>query len=153
MRLHVVIPVFLLCLCACSTPPPLYSPVLDDPAAAGDEFDRTVRDCTEMVDAGVRTDFRETRAASAATGVAIGYGTGAVVFASFAAGESLAGLAAASSVAVWAMPVVGMAAAAGYSRRVRANRERKLQAAMAECLAEHGHHIVGWQRLTQANAE
>jgi hypothetical protein len=147
MRVLAVLAVLAFCVSACSTTPRLYSPVFDDSDGMDSDTARIVQDCSELVDAGVRTDFRETRAASAATGVAMGYGTGAVIFGSVAASESLAGLAAASSVAIWAMPVVGILAASGYSRHVRANREREIQDLMAICLSEYGYHVTDWRRM------
>lgn len=147
MRSLILVMSAALSVAACSTVPRSYTPILADPGSADAEFAAVVEQCSTLVDAGIRTGFRDSGIASAATGVAAGYGAGAVIFTTAAAGESLAGLAAASSVAIWAMPVVGILVAHGYSRRARARRESELQSAMTVCLSEYDYDVVDWHRV------
>jgi hypothetical protein len=141
MRVPVLI-LLALSLTACSTTPRNYSPVLAATSPPDDAFTGVVERCTTLVDAGVRANFGNQSLGTAAVGTAAAYGTGAVAMAG--AGSTLAGALGAASVAVVAMPVVGILVGVGYSRRVRAGREREIQAAMSTCLAESGYQVEGW---------
>lgn len=131
--------------CACSTMPRSYSPILAPSEVSALEVETATEHCTRLVNSGVRTDFHEHRVASAATGVVVGYGTGALAVAG--TGTTLAGTAAAVSAAAVVMPIAGIAGAIIYSNRVRARREHEIQAAMTECLRETGIVVDGWERI------
>lgn len=147
MRVRAVVVVLILSetlLVGCSTTPRQFDPVLAGPSS--DATAATVSICREMVDAGVTSNFVRDGLAPAATGVAAAYGTGAVAFAG--AGSTLAGTAGAASVALVAMPVVGIAAGIIYTRHIRSRRERHNMSAMTQCLAEHHLEVSDW-RLRQ----
>lgn len=131
---------------ACSTTPRNFAPIVAAPVVSDMDLEGATQHCANLVNAGVRTGFREHRAASAAAGVAAGYGAGALVVAG--AGSTMAGGAAALIAAGYAMPVVGTVGAIIYSNRVRAGREREIQAAMAACLLEEGIVVDGWERVS-----
>lgn len=126
----------------CSTTPRQFDPILAGPPS--DETEAIVSTCREMVDAGITSDFVRDGLAPAATGVAAAYGTGAVAFAG--AGSTLAGTVGAASVALVAMPLVGIAAGVLYTRHVRSRRERQSRTAMIQCLNEHHLEVSDWQR-------
>lgn len=128
-------------LAGCSTAPRRFYPVLVSPSSDGTAA--IVATCREMVDAGVTSNFVRDGLAPTATGVVAAYGTGAVAFAG--AGSTLAGTAGAASVALVAMPVVGIAAGILYTRHVRSRRERESMSAMTQCLGEHHLEVAGWQ--------
>lgn len=128
-------------LAGCSTTPRQFSPVLVGTASDGSAA--VVETCREMVNAGVTSNFVRDGLAPAATGVAAAYGTGAVAFAG--AGSTLAGTVGAASVALVAMPLVGIAAGVVYTRHVRSRRERQNMTAMTQCLAEHHLEVSEWQ--------
>lgn len=126
----------------CSTTPRTFDPVFAGPPS--DEATAVVATCREMVDAGVTANFVRDGLAPTATGIAAAYGTGAVAFAG--AGGTLAGTVGAASVALVAMPVVGIAAGVLYTRHVRSRRERQSMAAMTQCLSEHRLEVSRWER-------
>lgn len=43
----------------CSTTPRSFAPVLTDPGAAGPAFDATLKECTQLVNADVRSNFSD----------------------------------------------------------------------------------------------
>jgi len=146
MRVSFLVILLVLAVAGCSTTPREFTPVLADPAQSGSGYVSAVEGCTVLVDAGIRSNFGNQGLGTAAVGTAAAYGTGAVVFAG--AGSTLAGALGAASVAVVAMPVVGILAGMGYSRRVRAGREREIQTAMTTCLTESGYQVERWDRVT-----
>lgn len=125
----------------CSTTPRPFDPVVAGPPS--DETAAVVATCREMVDAGVTANFVRDGLGPTATGVAAAYGTGAVAFAG--AGGTLAGTVGAASVALVAMPVVGIAAGVLYTRHVRSRRERQGMATMTQCLNEHRVEVSSWE--------
>lgn len=130
-------------LTACSTAPRSFSPVLSNADAGGPEFDAALQRCTQLVNAGVRSDFRNSPVTAGALGAATGYAAGAVVFVEALSSGAAAG---AITTATWvAMPVVGIAVAATYARSRRAAREREIQGAMTRCLSEEGYVVERWR--------
>jgi hypothetical protein len=145
MRVPVLVVLLTLALTACSTVPRNFTPILAEPFPPDSDFDGAVGQCTALVDAGVRANFGDQTLGTVAVGTTVAYGTGAMAMAG--AGSTLLGSAAAASVAIVAMPVVGILAGVGYSRRVRAGREREIQTAMSDCLAESGYRVERWERV------
>lgn len=131
-------------LVACSTAPRVFSPVLAESSAPGPEFDAALQRCTQLVDAGVRSDFRNSPLTAGALGAAAGYSVGGVVFVEALASGASAG--AITSATLVAMPVVGILVASTYAHSRRAAREREIQAAMTRCLAEEGYTVQRWRR-------
>lgn len=144
MSLRAGVAVFVLLgtlLGGCSTTPRQFDPVLAAPSSG--ETEAIVSTCREMVDAGITSNFVRDGLAPSATGVVAAYGTGAVAFAG--AGSTLAGTVGAASVALVAMPVVGIAAGVFYTRHVRSRRERQSRTAMIQCLSEYDIEVSDWQ--------
>jgi len=146
MRVSVPVIVLVLAVAGCSTVPREFTPVLAQSLSLDPHFASAMVQCTALVDAGVRANFGNQALGAVAVGTTAAYGTGAVAMAS--AGSTLLGSAAAASVAVVAMPVAGILVGVGYSRRVRAGREREIQTAMTTCLAESGYQVQRWDRVT-----
>lgn len=134
-----ILPLF---LSGCSTAPRSFTPVLEDSAVAGPDFDASLERCTQLVNAGVRSDFRNHPLTAAAAGAAAGYGAGAVVFYSALGSGAIATAASATMVV---MPVVGIAVAATYAHAARARRERDIQDALSRCLSEEGYTVHHWR--------
>ncbi len=163
-------------LCACSTTPREFYPVLAPLAgegfmadageraalpAGGPEQTAADRDharqlalaaametcAAELPDGAVH--LSQSRAASAGVGLGAGYATGAVVVATTLDG-SLAATAAVADATLVAMPLVGILAATTYSRHVRARRERQIQAQLGACLAREGFVVERWERARRA---
>ena len=128
----------------CSTTPRPHVPIIAGIDASTADRQQVIADCETMVAGGVRRDFRGSRLAGVGVGAAAGYGTGAMVMVT--AGETLVGSAAAASATLVAMPLVGIVAGVGYSRIVRARREREVREAMELCLQEHGYQVESWTR-------
>ena len=142
MRQLIAAALFSTALLGCSTAPRAFTPELADPTAAGPTFDAAVEQCTELVSAGVRTNFLDYPVAAGAAGAVAGYSAGGVIF--FAGLESSA-IASAATASLIAMPVVGILVAASYANRARSRREREIKGAMSQCLAEHGYTVERWQ--------
>lgn len=159
-------------LCACSTTPREYYPVLvpaaaeaattDASAASALPSDGPHNAATDVPDARQialasaleacvaalpegAVHLSQSRVASAGVGVGAGYATGAVVVATTLDG-SLAATAAVADATLVAMPLVGILAATTYSRHMRARRERQVQAQLGACLAREGFVVERWER-------
>jgi len=135
-------------LVACSTAPRSFSPVLAETSARGPEFDAALQRCTQLVNAGVRSDFRNSPLTGGVAGVAVGSGAGAVVFMETLASGATAGTI--TTATLVAMPVVGILVAASYAQSRRAAREREIQGALNRCLAEEGFTVQRWRLQTNS---
>lgn len=133
----------------CSTRPRTFNPVLAAPSADPAAYQRDLSECRTLVAQGKRTGFGDAvvatgtgAVAGAATGVAAA-GTGAIPI-----GIGMSGAAAAAFVAV--MPLAGIAAGVGVTRAIRSGKEKKVKAALADCLAAHGHSVDSWRLVKKA---
>uniref|UniRef100_UPI0018149B37 hypothetical protein n=1 Tax=Sphingomonas sp. TaxID=28214 RepID=UPI0018149B37 len=80
---------------------------------------------------------------------------GAGVLAGGATAASSAGMfagAAIASATVIAIPFVALGSAWGMSKIKRSKKEKAIQMAMAGCLDQRGHKIVGWTRAPKKAA-
>lgn len=132
-------------LAACSAKPRQFVPTLASAPADQLSYDADYQNCAKMVAGGKRSGFKDSLA-SAGTGVAAGMGAGALGTAALAGTyASYAGAAAAASAIIVAIPVVGIAAAWGVSKRKKLKREAELKQATATCLHEHGYRVADWK--------
>jgi hypothetical protein len=67
-------------------------------------------------------------------------------------GATMGAAAAAASVAMIAMPVIGVAAAWGIAKRSKLRKERAIKEATALCLSEQGHTVAGWEKAKRRPA-
>ena len=138
-----------LALQGCSSRPREFAPTLAVATADRAAFDADVEACRELLVAG-KLDTSG-RAGSAAAGAAAGAG----VLAGGATAASSAGMfagAAIASATVIAIPFVALGSAWGMSKVKRNKKEKAIQMAMAGCLDERGHKIVGWTRAPKRAA-
>ena len=132
-----------LVLQGCSSRPREFTPTLAVATADRAAFDADVETCRELLVAG-KLD-KSGRVGSAAAGVA----TGAGVLAGGATAASSAGMfagAAIASATVIAIPFVALGSAWGMSKIKRNKKEKAIQVAMAGCLEQRGHKILGWTK-------
>lgn len=130
---------------ACSTKPRTFSASVRPSATviAAQNEGLTFSTCDNLVRKGHQGNFTSA-AASGAAGAVAGTAGGIGVAVSGLGGSSLSTAGAAASVA---MPVIGLAAAFGVNRAIRAGRERKYKRAMGACMEEFGYSVVDWQRM------
>ena len=136
-----------LLLQGCSSRPREFTPSLAAPPADQAKLHADIADCRQLLVAG-KLDSRG-RLGSAGAGAA----AGAATMAGGAALATSAGLytgAAIASATVVAIPFVAIAGAIGMAKAKRNKKERAIQTAMAGCLSERGHRIVGWERAKKA---
>ena len=127
----------------CSSRPREFTPSPAAPAADQAKFDADLAECRQLLVAG-KLDSHG-RLGSAGAGAAAGTAT---MFGGAAAASSLgvAGGAALASATVIAIPFVAIGGAWAMAKAKRNKKERAIQLAMAGCLTERGHQIVGWER-------
>lgn len=133
----------------CSTRPRTFNPVLAAPTADPAAYQRDLSACRTMVAQGKRSGFGDAAVATG-TGAVAGAATGAAAVGTGAIplGIGMSGAAAAALVAV--MPLAGIAAGVGVTRAIRSGKEKKVKAALADCLAAHGHAVGSWQLVKKA---
>jgi hypothetical protein len=127
----------------CSTRPREFAAALNPPPADAAAFEIDLATCTQLVRQGNRRDFLAAAAATGGGAVA-GYAAG---MGSVAAGLTPVGLGMSTTAGVallTLMPLVGIGAAVGISRAIRADKEKDMKEAMTDCLVEHGHTGVEW---------
>lgn len=132
-----------LALQGCSSRPREFAPTLAVATADRAAFEADYAQCHQLLIAGKLDNSG--RVGSAAGGAAAGAG----VAAGGAAAASSAGLAggmAIASATIVAIPFVALAGAWGMSKIKRNKKEKAIQVAMAGCLDERGHKIVGWTK-------
>lgn len=127
---------------ACSTRPRNFSaevkPISTGENRAHDEAaDFTT--CNQLVRSGRSSGFM----AAAVTGAAGGAGALGGAVASLGVSSSLSTAGAAASVA---MPIIGLAAAFGVNRMIRAGKERKYKRTMTDCMREFGYEVGVWTK-------
>lgn len=128
----------------CSTRPREFVPMLAAAPTDTSDYQTDLGTCNQLVAQGYKGGFLEAAAAGGG-GVAAGYAAG---LGSVAAGVTPVGLgmsATAGAALLTIMPVVGIGAAVGITRTIRGGKEKKIKTAMADCLAEHGHAVEGWE--------
>lgn len=137
-----------LLLTACSSRPREFTASLAAPPADQSGFETAHETCRTLVAQGYRSGFGA-RIASAGAGVAgvgaglaVGMGAGAATMGT-GAGVAAAGVAA--STALVMVPVLGVAAAWGLSKRRKARKEREIKSAMGLCLSEQGYTVDSWR--------
>ena len=143
-------PTILFCLVAalatsaCSTKPRKFSASVQPSTTvvAGQNEGLVFSTCDSLVRKGHKGNF-VAAAATGATGVVAGTAGGIGVAVTSLGGSSLSSAGAAVSVA---MPVVGLAAAFGVNRAIRAGRERKYKRTMGMCMAELGYDVLDWSK-------
>lgn len=129
---------------ACSTKPRTFSATVRPAStlAASQGESNAYATCDQLVRKGHKGGF----ASAAATG---GAGTVAGLAGGFGVWTSAGGttLAAGSTAASVAMPVIGIAAAFGMNRMIRSGREKSYRKHMSTCLGELGYEVVDWTRM------
>ena len=133
-----------LALAACASKPRAYDPTFASPPSDPAAAEAALATCRTLVAQGRRSNFAN-GATTAVIGAGAAYAAGATVMSG--AGASLAGTAGAASAAAIAMPVVGIVAIVAVSRHKRNRREKEINGAMSDCLAEHGHSVADWRRV------
>lgn len=139
----------------CSTRPRNFTANLSAPVADRTEFENDFRRCQTLVRGGHLSGFR-----AAASKIAVGSGVisggiavgavGAGVGAStVGAGTGWSSVGAGLGAAAAAATVFVAAAGFGVTRLIRGGRERKYKQAMANCLAEYGHGVASWSKLSR----
>jgi hypothetical protein len=138
-----------LLLGGCSTRPRTYQPMLSMPATDANAYERDLANCRSLVASGKRSEFGPAVAATG-VGVAAGYGAGAATVATGAVPVGI-GMSATAGIAVLSiMPLAGIAAGVGVTKAIRKSNEKKINAAMTDCLAAHGHSVASWQLTKKA---
>ena len=138
-----------LALSGCSSRPREFAPTLAVATTDRAAFDADYAACRQLLVEG-KLDSSG-RVGSAAAGAAAGAG----VLAGGATAASSAGMfagAAIASATVIAIPFVALGSAWGMSKIKRNKKERAIQMAMAGCLDERGHKIVGWTKAPKKSA-
>lgn len=135
--------------CVSARPRP-YTPVLSPPAGDPAAFERDFADCATATAAGKR-NFQGGPAPLVAAGV--GGAAGASMLSGAAAGLTTvgagAGLAATGVGVILLVPVATYKLSSGRRKK----NEREVQKAMDACLAQAGHSVSGWRRLSSRDAE
>ena len=137
-----------LMLSACSSRPREFTASLAAPPADPAGFETAHETCRTLVAQGYRSGFGARIASAGAgvagvgAGIAVGMGAGAATLGS-GAGVAAAGVAA--STALVMVPVLGVAAAWGISKRRKAKKEREIKSAMGLCLSEQGYTVDSWR--------
>jgi hypothetical protein len=129
----------------CSSRPREYRPMLAAPPAGETraKFDADVAECQQLLVAG-KLD-KDGRLASAGAGAAAGAAT-AVGGAALASSAGLYGGMAVASATVVLIPFAAVGGAWMMANAKRGKKEKIIQQAMAGCLTERGHTIVGWEK-------
>ena len=133
-------------LAGCSSRPREFNPSLAAPAADQAAFQADYDQCRELLVAG-KLD-QSGRLASAGVGAAAGTAT-MVGGAAAASSAGLIGGAAIASATIVAIPFVAIGGAWAMAKAKRNKKEKAIQTAMAGCLSERGHEIVGWSRANK----
>ncbi|HET7709783.1 MAG TPA: hypothetical protein VFK50_09665 [Sphingomicrobium sp.] len=131
---------------ACSSRPREFRPNLAAAPPSAEEqakFDSDVKQCHQLLVAG-KLDS-EGRLASAGAGAAAGAATMAGG-AALASGAGLYGGMAVASATVVLIPFAAVGGAWMMANAKRSKKEKIIQKAMAGCLTERGHTIVGWEK-------
>lgn len=144
-------PTILLCLIAalaisaCSTKPRKFSASVQPSATvvAGQNEGLAFSTCDSLVRKGHKGNFASAAASGAAGGAAL-VGSAAVVAASGTVG--MTGATTTGYALSAAVPVLGIAAAFGVNRAIRAGRERKYKRTMGMCMAELGYDVLDWSK-------
>ena len=131
----------------CSSRPREFTPSLAAPAADQAKFDADYAECRQLLVEG-KLDGNG-RLASAGAGAAAGTAT-MVGGAAAASSAGLVGGAALASATIVAIPFVAIGGAWAMAKAKRNKKEKAIQTAMAGCLDERGHHIVGWSKAKKA---
>ena len=136
-----------LVLQGCSSRPREFTPSLGAPAADQARFDADYAACHQLlVEGKLDTNGRLASAgagAAATAATAVG-GAAAASSAGFYAGAAVAGA------TIIALPFVAIGGAWAMAKIKRSKKEKAIQLAMAGCLDERGHRIVGWSRAKKA---
>ena len=128
----------------CSTRPRQFQPVLTVTPADSRSYENDLAECQSLVASGKHSGFGPAIAATGA-GVAAGYGAGAATIATGAVPLGIGMSAGAAVAALSIMPLAGLAAGVGVTRAIRSGKEKKINRAMTECLAAHGHSVSSWE--------
>jgi hypothetical protein len=130
-------------LTGCSSRPREFSPVLAVPATDQVAFNAAVSECGTLLAQGKLTSdgrLASGAAGAAATGVAIAAGSAAASSAGLIGGLAVAGA------TIVLLPFAAIGGAYGMAKAKRRKKEAAIQTAMAGCLNEGGHNVVGWQQ-------
>lgn len=138
-----------LVLQGCSSRPREFTPTLAVATADRAAFDADVETCRELLVAG-KLDSSG-RLGSGAAGAAAGAGVAAGGAAAASSAGLMGGMAIASATVV-AIPIVALAGAWGMSKIKRNKKEQAIQTAMAGCLEQRGHKVVGWTKAPRKSA-
>jgi hypothetical protein len=132
-------------LTACSSRPREFRPTLAAAPSAEVQakFAADQAECRELLVAG-KLD-RDGRLASAGAGAAAA-GATAVGGAALASSAGLYGGMAVASATVVLLPFAAVGGAWMMANAKRSKKEKVIQAAMAGCLTERGHTIIGWEK-------
>ncbi len=131
----------------CSSRPREFTPSQAAPAVDQARFDADYAACRQLLVEG-KLDGNG-RFASAGAGAAAGTAT-MVGGAAAASSMGLVGGAALASATLVAIPFVAIGGAWAMAKAKRSKKEKAIQQAMAGCLDERGHRIVGWSRAKKA---
>lgn len=132
-----------LTLQGCSSRPREFTPTLAVATADRAAFEADYEACRQLLVAG-KLDSSG-RLGSGAAGAAAGAGVAAGGAAAASSAGMIAGTAIASATIV-AIPIVALASAWGASKIKRNKKEKAIQVAMAGCLEERGHKVLGWSK-------
>lgn len=128
-----------LAVVSCSSRPREFTALPKAAPADAAAYAQVHESCRVQVAQGKRSGF----VGSAAAGTAVAAGTGAAIVGS--AGPGMFAGAAAASMAVVVMPIVGIGAAWGLAKAKKKKKERDVKQAMTLCLAENGHMVGDWK--------
>lgn len=119
----------------CSTRPRSFTPTLAAAPQERDAYEASLASCRE----------RTAGLGGKATAPKVATGTGSAAAGGMTAGSaSWGGAAVAGTVAVVALPVLGIVW--GISRGDRGRKEKRIRTAMEECLTQDGYVVAGWTR-------
>ncbi len=130
-------------LVGCSSRPREFSPVLAVPAADQAAYNAAVTDCGTLLAQGKLTSegrLASGAAGAAASGAALAAGSAAASSAGMFGGMAVAGA------TIILLPFAALGGAYGMAKAKQKKKEAAIQAAMAGCLSERGHNVIGWQQ-------
>ena len=131
-------------LAGCSSRPREFSPVLAAPAADQAAFKLEVAECGTLLAEGKLTSdgrLASGAAGAAASGAALAAGTAVASSAGMFGGMAVAGA------TIILLPFAAIGGAYGMAKAKQKRKEAAIQTAMAGCLGERGHNVVGWQQM------
>lgn len=127
-----------------------YVPLLSPPEAALDiAFESAFHTCVNNLNGGLQTASYSSGATTAA-GIAAGVGTAATVSVTGGAAAAAIPISGAAAGTIILVPIaVGYGAVRGVAVLRRNGQERRIQAALTQCMAQSNYVIIGWRELSK----